>query len=178
MSRSWRLVAAALVVAVPACADALDTTAGPDASAPEAAQRDAFTPPRGEPDDSCELGDPASVPIPDRFAGWVNPLASDPNAVAAGRTAFAARCAFCHGKTGRGDAPDRPRDPPPPDLTVARRSDAYLLWRITLGGKAQPFCSGMPAFETLMSERQRWQLVAFFQTLPASTDAGADAPAE
>jgi high-affinity iron transporter len=174
LSFRTKSIASALVVAAAACADAIDA-APKDASAPDSATT--FRPPPAGESDSCESADASDVIPPDRFAGWVNPLASDPNAVAAGKSAFAERCAFCHGKSGKGDAPDRPRDPPPPDLTVARRSDAYLLWRITLGGREAPFCSGMPAFENLLAERQRWQLVAFFQTFPVSLDAGGAADA-
>ena len=42
--------------------------------------------------------------------------------------------------------------------------DAYLYWRVSEGGTAEPFRSAgslMPAFKTLLSEEQIWDVLAY-----------------
>ena len=129
-------------------------------------------------DVSCEAGDAFGATPPVPYAARPNPLGSDETAVSAGGQTFGVRCAFCHGPEGKGDGPEGPTNPPPANLTATRRDDAYLLWRISTGGRGDPFCSGMPAFSALLTERQRWELVAFVQTRAPKTDGGADASGE
>jgi mono/diheme cytochrome c family protein len=108
--------------------------------------------------------------VPAEFRDLVNPLAGDPQAIAAGSEAYAALCSQCHGPVGAGDGPSATgMEPKPGDLTDANRmpdlSDGYLYWRISEGGAFEPFISLMPAWGTLLSEQEMWQLVSYLRTL-------------
>jgi mono/diheme cytochrome c family protein len=78
-------------------------------------------------------------------------------------------CVQCHGEQGRGDGVEAEGfDPAPGDLTspeMANRSDGHLYWRIADGGAFPPFNSLMPAWGTLLSETEIWELVSYLQTL-------------
>lgn len=129
-------------------------------------------------DVTCKRVDAGSTAVPPPFSGMTSPVAATPDEVAAGGSIFGARCAVCHGREGRGDGIDGPADPRPTDLTAARKADDYLFWRISEGGRAAPFCSGMPAFAYL-TRRSRWQLVVYINALATPSDAGpSDAPAD
>jgi len=83
--------------------------------------------------------------------------------IAAGRTAYAAQCARCHGPQGTGGAPPAPNRPAPPDLTrpdLRAHADGEIYWVIANGIPS----SGMPTFAAL-SDTARWQIVAFVRTL-------------
>ena len=108
--------------------------------------------------------------VPEEYEGMTNPLAGDPEAVAAGAELFATNCATCHGETGNGDGPAAAAlDPKPatladPDM-MAEMTDAYIFWRITEGGVDEPFNSAMPAWGSTFTTDQIWQLVSFLRTL-------------
>ena len=186
MNGRRRLIAAALVAATFASAIGMacsEGTAGPpartEAGAPDTSAPDARRVPPDAEDVSCEAGDASGADPPAPYTGRTNPLASSAGAVNAGRETFAVRCAFCHGPGGKGDGPEGPRDPPPANLTAVRRADDYLLWRISEGGRSAPFCSAMPGFGTILTELQRWQLIALIDTLaPPVADGGRDAAGE
>jgi copper transport protein len=99
-------------------------------------------------------------------AAWVeadNPLAGDPDAVAAGESLYRANCASCHGPTGAGDGPaagDLSR--PPDDLAgiVPHRLDGELAWTIGAGVAG----TQMPAFGTTLLDGERWELVSFLRS--------------
>jgi mono/diheme cytochrome c family protein len=109
--------------------------------------------------------------VPPEFADLENPLEGDPQAIQRGDEAFHALCAQCHGEMGRGDgSAGQGMDPPPGNLSNATRlttlSDGYLFWRISEGGAFAPFNSMMPAWGTLLSETEIWELVSYIRTLP------------
>jgi mono/diheme cytochrome c family protein len=83
-----------------------------------------------------------------------------------GRALFAKHCASCHGPTGQGDgSAGRDLDPQPSNLRdpeVASRPDAHLFRQITRGRRP------MPSFGRLLSDDDRWTLVAFVKSLGAS----------
>jgi mono/diheme cytochrome c family protein len=115
---------------------------------------------------------PAGVPgeTPAEYRDLTNPLSGDPQAIAAGSEAYAALCSQCHGVTGAGDGPaGESLVPSPGDFThrqqMADLSDGYLFWRISEGGAFDPFNSLMPAWGTLLSEREIWELVSYIRTL-------------
>ncbi|MGH7657581.1 MAG: c-type cytochrome, partial [Gemmatimonadales bacterium] len=90
--------------------------------------------------------------------------------LARGGEVYQANCASCHGTLGRGDGPAGVGlDPPPADLTdAAALADASPLdyyQRITIGVAG----TAMPAFETQLSEEDRWAaaLYASLLRLPA-----------
>ena len=93
---------------------------------------------------------------------------------------YDAHCAGCHGPTGRGDGPlvDRLPAPPPSlaDRTRMRESAAADLWRTVTTGRLE---RGMPPFSRLLSDAERWDVVAAVRAfgdqhplLLAAADAG------
>jgi mono/diheme cytochrome c family protein len=114
--------------------------------------------------------DHAHVEAPDEFASLTNPFASDEEAVAAGKVIFETSCAVCHGPEGKGDGPAAEAlDPKPATLAdgamMGTLSDGYLFWRVSQGGMIEPFNSAMPAWETGLTEEQRWQVISYVRSL-------------
>lgn len=108
--------------------------------------------------------------VPAEYREMVNPLAGDAQAIATGGEAYAALCSQCHGPDGAGDGPaGSGMAPSPGNLADAGRmpqlSDGYLFWRISAGGAFEPYDSLMPAWGTLLSEREIWELVSYIRTL-------------
>jgi mono/diheme cytochrome c family protein len=122
-----------------------------------------------EPGPQFVEGGPGVVPA--EFAELENPLEGDREAIQRGDEAYHALCVQCHGEGGRGegDAADG-MDPPPGNLANSVRmstlSDGYLYWRISEGGAFAPYNSMMPAWGTLLSETEIWELVSYLRTLP------------
>jgi mono/diheme cytochrome c family protein len=110
--------------------------------------------------------------IPARYRDLTNPLRGDAEAIARGREAYQALCSQCHGADGRGDGQEAVGfDPPPGDLTrasMAEAMDGYLYWRIDEGGNFAPYNSLMPAWGTLLSETEIWELVSYLRELSGS----------
>jgi len=105
---------------------------------------------------------------PPEYAGKTNPVANDPNAVAAGQTLYAANCASCHGESGQGDGPaGAALDPKPTNLTetAAQASDDYIYWRIAEGGAMEPFNSSMPPWKGILSDEEIWQVVSNIKSM-------------
>jgi Cu/Ag efflux protein CusF len=76
----------------------------------------------------------------------------------------------CHGTDGKGLGPGaKGLAHPPADLThhfhrAPGDGDAYLFWRVSEGGQVEPFKSAqsaMPAFKTMLSEEQRWDVLTY-----------------
>ena len=110
------------------------------------------------------------VAPPREFAGLGNPFADDEAAIAAGKETYETLCATCHGPEGDGDgAAAEGLDPKPAALSdgmmMREMSEGYLFWRVTKGGAMEPFNSAMPAWETALSEDQRWQVISYIRTL-------------
>ncbi|HEY6369583.1 MAG TPA: cytochrome c, partial [Candidatus Sulfotelmatobacter sp.] len=93
-----------------------------------------------------------------------NPLAADPDAVAAGGKLFTQHCVECHGETADGSkkAPSLRAD------EVQQAAPGALFWLLTNGVVRR----GMPVWSKL-PEPQRWQLVRFIKSLGATTPPGA-----
>lgn len=85
-----------------------------------------------------------------------NRVAADGNP-AAGKTVYEKRCVACHGPSGHGVGTI-------PNLSdrdyMAGRTDAQFLDKIAKGGQG----SGMPAWEKLLSEQQRRDVLAYIRT--------------
>jgi len=95
-----------------------------------------------------------------------NPLAFSEANLAAAKQVYSAKCANCHGDTGKGDGSDAMMyDPSPADLTDAskinKRTDGEIYYQITEGRKP------MPSFKTKLTEEQRWQLVLLVRAFAA-----------
>jgi putative copper resistance protein D len=85
--------------------------------------------------------------------------------IARGADLYAQHCAVCHGPSGRGDGPAGRRLPrEPADLTAAHTADhtaGDLFWWLTHGIPG----SGMPGFQGVMSESDRWDVINFVRAL-------------
>ena len=93
---------------------------------------------------------------PKKDAARRNPLAADPDAVAAGRKLFALHCAECHGESADGTK----KGPSLRVDEVQQATPGALFWVLTNGVVRR----GMPVWSKL-PEPQRWQLVSFIKSL-------------
>ncbi len=93
---------------------------------------------------------------PKRAVARRNPLASDPEAVAAGGKLFGLHCAECHGDMAEGHrkAPSLLAD------EVQQSTPGTLFWILTNGVVRH----GMPVWSKL-PEAQRWQIVSYLKSL-------------
>jgi len=110
------------------------------------------------------------VDPPPAYAAYRSDRWADLHAIGRGRELYRRHCEACHGADGRGTGPlaaslaHRPADltnhfhRPPHD------GDAYLFWRVSEGGTVEPFRgmgSAMPAFKGVLSEDERWDVLAY-----------------
>jgi mono/diheme cytochrome c family protein len=109
-------------------------------------------------------------PPPAEYASARSTRWDDAAAIARGEQLFQTYCMVCHGTDGKGTGPAAKGLPhPPADLThhfhrAPSDGDAYLFWRVSEGGQVEPFRSMqsvMPAFKTVLSEDQRWDVLAY-----------------
>ena len=91
-------------------------------------------------------------------------------AIVRGESLYGQFCRSCHGDRGRGDGPLAASLPhPPADLTQhfhhrPGQGDDYLFWRVSEGGKVEPFRSQqsvMPAFKSQLTVEDRWAVLAY-----------------
>ncbi|MHB8525331.1 MAG: c-type cytochrome [Candidatus Acidiferrales bacterium] len=100
--------------------------------------------------------------VPQKTHARLNPLESDPEAVAAGRKLFEQHCAECHGMKAAGTK----RAPSLLKPQVQQAPPGALFWILTNGVVRH----GMPDWSKL-PEPQRWQIITFLKSLKGSTDA-------
>lgn len=107
---------------------------------------------------------------PDGYAGMRSERWTDPAAMGRGQTIFKTHCVVCHGEDGKGTGPGAKGLPhAPADLNhhfhmKPGDGDGYLFWRVSEGGTVEPFKSmqsTMPAFKTILSEDERWDVLAY-----------------
>ncbi len=130
---------------------------------------------------ACDLSLAADItPPPDFQAAAPNPDEADaenetlyplvPPDAGKGQPIYQEKCAPCHGATGLGNGPrasDLPNPVPPIGTAeVARISSPSGWYRVVTEGNLERF---MPPFESL-SDRQRWDVVAYTYSLSASSD--------
>ncbi len=106
--------------------------------------------------------------VPEPYNGMKNPLPAEPEVIARGALLYRENCSACHGSSGRGDGPAGENlSPRPSDLThliqMPLAQDDYLFWAISEGGKR--FDSAMPAFNKILDEQARWQIIHYLRTL-------------
>ena len=126
---------------------------------------------KGNGDSDETSGAVSDIPgeVPQRYRELENPLAGDSEALARGNDAYQALCSQCHGEGGKGNGQEaKGFNPAPGDLTrpqMAAASDGYLYWRIADGGAFEPFKSLMPAWGSLLSETEIWELVSYIREI-------------
>ena len=127
-----------------------------------------ITPPPGSNLPAVQTTQPA-------LSGSLYPLVA-PNP-ANGEAIFIEKCAPCHGATGKGDGSQASQLPNPPaaigSQELARQSSPAQWYAIITQGNLERF---MPPFASSLSERQRWDVVAFLYSL--STPPGTIAQGE
>lgn len=105
--------------------------------------------------------------VPDDAAAVPNPFVGDEGSVAAGAVLYATNCAICHGETGEGDGPVASSlEMPPSDLHsshVQMNTDGALFYIISHGKPDTP----MPAWDNVLDEDERWNVVNFLRTFTA-----------
>lgn|ERR1700744_809901 len=91
-----------------------------------------------------------------------NPLKGNNESVIGGKEVYTLQCIDCHGEKGSGDGPlSFDLTPRPSDfrsLKFQNQSDGAIFWKITNGNKP------MPAFGTVLSIKQRWQVINYVRT--------------
>lgn len=92
-----------------------------------------------------------------------NPITIDANALKDAKKTYSTFCSPCHGNSGKGDgAAAASLNPKPADHTsdlVQKDSDGTLFWKMTEGRNP------MPSYKQVLTETQRWELVAYIRTL-------------
>lgn len=94
-----------------------------------------------------------------------NPIPPNQESITAGGALYATNCVSCHGVAGKGDGPvGLTMNPRPADLTQHAipgiHTDAQLYEWITNGFPG----TRMPAFQSSLSDTDRWNLVNFIRT--------------
>jgi mono/diheme cytochrome c family protein len=78
-----------------------------------------------------------------------------------GKIIYVKNCVSCHGQKGDGLS-FRPHFPNFADAKImAAKTDQELFDKISNGGKG----TGMPAWKKVLSERDRWNVLAYLRTL-------------
>jgi mono/diheme cytochrome c family protein len=106
------------------------------------------------------------VVIPIEAESRKNPLPANEQTFEDGRGIYMQSCAICHGTDGHGRTSlGRGMYPPAMDLTsphVQHWNDAELFWIIQNGVRL----TGMPSWNSTLSESDTWKLVHFIHDLP------------
>ena len=99
--------------------------------------------------------------------GLANKMSANSEAKEEGREIFSGRgfCFSCHGKEGKGDGPAGASFKPGPrsftDVDWQKaRTDGEIFWSITNGTEY-----GMLAFENMLTDEERWELVSYIRDL-------------
>ncbi len=107
---------------------------------------------------------------PEGEAKKTNPVQPAETSVTKGQELFKQKCVLCHGEGAKGDGPLADTlDPKPSDLTggmAASHPDGDLFYKISKGRGA------MPAWESVFSEDERWNLVNFIRSLSKANESG------
>jgi len=114
----------------------------------------------------------AGVPL--EYRSRRNPFPNTPGTIEEGAQLYAANCAACHGRYGRGDGDAGLDLLPSPALLGSLMDkqgaiDEYLLWSVAEGGK--PFGTAMPAYQDRLREADIWRIVTYMRAgFPVEND--------
>ena len=115
----------------------------------------------------AEEGDTHAMAVPEDASAVVNPFSGDSGSAANGSEVFSTNCVSCHGALGLGDGPiAESLTPPPADLSTAHLqelSDGAIFYLISTGKEG----TSMPAWNSTLSEDDRWALVNHIRDLKA-----------
>ena len=88
-----------------------------------------------------------------------------------GAVVYFQNCFFCHGDALAGAGPfAHGMNPPPANFqdpgTIAQLPESFVFWRISTGGpglpdESTPWDSFMPAWETMLTEEERWKVILY-----------------
>lgn len=96
-------------------------------------------------------------------AAAANPVATSPAVLEAGKALYVQNCLSCHGATGKGDGEAAAYMTPRPaslgSPAIASQSDGTFFWKISTGRGL------MPPWKPVLTDEQRWQVVAYLRTL-------------
>ena len=115
--------------------------------------------------------------VPEAYLKASNDVGYTTKAIAEGGPLYSANCRRCHGETGLGNGELAQDLSPSPALLAYLVQqpiavDQYLLWTISEGGKQ--FGTAMPAFKTVLTQNQIWQVIAYLRAgFPAIEGEGA-----
>ena len=125
-------------------------------------------------DEKDARGGHVHAPVPPKYQSAHVPAAAwtEPRMIARGKEIYATRCAVCHGDDGDGKGPAGLALPlKPPDLRdrsmVGEMAGNYWFWRVSEGGRVEPFQSmgsAMPAWKDELSVEDRWAVIAYQHT--------------
>jgi glucose/arabinose dehydrogenase/cytochrome c5 len=116
---------------------------------------------------SCSSDSKAEVPdweAPRSAKDLKEPFTFDDAVLVKGKQTYNLYCATCHGETGFGNGPARgARGDKPANFhrdKFRHQVNGEIFWKLTNGRK------DMPAFEKILTEEQRWQLVHYLRNIP------------
>ena len=117
----------------------------------------------------------------EEYEAFSNPLDRTTGTLGQGQEIFRVNCSFCHGSEASG--PDQGSVgekllAQPPTLTSgssSKRSSGQLFGLVSLGGTTQTRF-GMPRFQSLLTEKQRWLVVDYLLCRQGRNSQGGAAP--
>ncbi len=100
---------------------------------------------------------------PAKYQNMTNPVASNPESIAAGKAIWTKHCQSCHGKSGRGDGSKAAQlKTEPGDFTVAKfqkQTDGSIFYKTTTGR------DDMPSFKKKIPDQEDiWSVVNYIRT--------------
>jgi mono/diheme cytochrome c family protein len=103
-------------------------------------------------------------PVPDNYKNMKNPVASNAESIAAGKTLWGTNCKSCHGPKGLGDGPKAEQLKTEPGnfslAAVQAEPDGSWFYKISTGR------DDMPSFKKkIPDEEDIWSLVDYMRTL-------------
>jgi mono/diheme cytochrome c family protein len=107
---------------------------------------------------------PAPWVAPDDAKKVKNPFPPTPETLVDGEMLFTDNCALCHGDKGMGDGPGAKTIKVKPanftdEKMMAEETDGSLFWKMSNGR------GPMPAWKSVLSDKERWELVGYIRKL-------------